>query len=193
MIKIIDFHGSFTHSLHTTLLKSYSQVEIVDSENISIDQIGEGKPQALILTSSPGKPPSKIREIILKYAPALPILGLTSASLAMAEAYGGDYYPLSEIEYGKVVQVTYLNDDIFKGIPNPFEAGNFYAYAISPNHLPKHLKTIAATDKGVIMGIKHDSLPCYGFLFSIESLLTPQGDLLLKNFIKIAHKYGKEL
>lgn len=191
MIKVIDFHGSFTQSLLTSLLKCYSRVEIVDSATLDTHEILNGNPVGLIMTSYPGKPTTTMREIILNYSSQIPLLGLSSASLAIAEVYGGHIEPVKEIKYGKEEWINYSDDDLFAGLPNPFPAGNFYAFVVSSLELPSELQIVATTKHEIVMAIKHRTHPCYGLSFAVETLLTAQGDVILKNFVNIC-LYGKK-
>lgn len=188
MILIIDYHGSFISSLYETALKSSGTFKIIDAKDISLNKIKELKPTALILTSSPGLPSQAklMKDIILHYGPEIPIFGLSSACLALAEAYGAKINPVEEIEYGKEVLVKHNEDPLFSQISNPFLAGNFYAFFISNHDLPKNLQTIAFSDQNIIMAIKHKTYPSYGVMFALETLLTPEGDKILENFIKQA-------
>lgn len=191
MIKVIDFHGSFTQSLCGSLQNVYPSIEVVSGESLETHDLLNGNPIGLIVTSCPGKPNKQMRKLVFDYSSTIPILGLSSGCLAIAEAYGGKIEHVEEVEYGKVEWIHYLEDELFAGLPNPFQGGNFYAYVVSATDFPTELSILATTKKDIIMSIRHKEHPCYGVSFAVETLLTPQGDMMLKNFINIALNYGK--
>lgn len=187
MIIIVDYNGSFSYSLYQSVVKVHPNVEVIDNRILDLEDIKKMHPEGIILSSGPGLPNNLHQEveIVRKYSSSIPILGISFGHLAIGAAYGAEVVHVSEMEHGKTRIVVYKEDELFEGLPNPFEAGFFHTHILSHRNFPHQLKILAESDKGDIMCIKHKEHPCYGVQFYPDSLLTPQGDLILANFCTI--------
>lgn len=188
MFVIIDYLGSFTYNLYQSTAKMAKVVEVLDHRKVTPEKIANLKPQGIFLSSGPGLPqdnPTSLA-IVKEFYSLVPILGISLGHLAIAEAFGAKIEHVKTIEHGKTALVHYEIDPLFEGVPNPFTAGFFHTFEVSQKRLPKTLKILAQTQEKKLMALKHCDYPCYGVQFYPDSILTPEGDQILANFIQLA-------
>jgi len=187
-ILLIDNHDSFTFNL-VHLLRSFNNIEV---DVIAVDalQLEDVKPYSKILFSpGPGLPSDRplLREIILRYAPEKPMLGVCLGHQAIAEAFGATLMRIDPVCHGLVVQVKILQASclLFRGLKSGFDAGLYHSWAVSEENFPAELEVTAVSEKGVIMALQHRTYEIYGVQFHPESIMTPEGRILMENWLVI--------
>lgn len=185
MIVIIDTQGGLTFTLRSQVAACTShQVMIMPHEEASLLKLQNLDPKALILSSHPGKGSHALASIIQHFSSQIPILGISFGMWALVEVFGGTILPAEKPVFGKACLAYHHHSPHYLDIPSPFMAGCYYAYMVEEASLPSDFQVEARTAEGVVMGISHQTLPCYGVQFNPESMLTPEGRLLVENFIK---------
>ena len=193
-IIIIDNYDSFTYNLYQ-MLQAQTQLPVTVYRNdaVNFDALLALKPDRIILSPGPGHPKVEkdfgvCRDIILNpEAINCPVLGVCLGHQGMVQHMGGNVISAPEIVHGKTSMIRILEDSpLFEGLPNPFEAMRYHSLLIDEKTLPDCFKITAREEKlGLPMAIQHRTLPFYGLQFHPESIGTPQGAQLLKNFLEV--------
>ena len=185
MIVMIDNYDSFTYNLVQYIGQLGGAVEVYRNDKISIDEIRGLKPDAIVLSPGPCTPEKAgiSVEVIREFATTIPILGVCLGHQAIGYAFGAAVVRAQRIMHGKTSTVINDGRTIFKGLPNPFVAGRYHSLIVKRNSLPDCLEISAETEEGEIMGIRHKEYPVEGVQFHPESVLTPNGKRILKNFL----------
>lgn len=188
MILLIDNYDSFTYNLYQLISMQHEDVKVVRNDEITLDEIEKLAPEAIVISPGPGRPEDAgiCVELIRRFAPKIPILGVCLGHQAIGIAFGGNVVRAPQIVHGKKTPVFHSRKGLFEKVNLPFQAGRYHSLVVDKQSLPKDLRIDAETPDGLIMGIKHHSYPCFGIQFHPESILTEQGAILLANFVKIA-------
>jgi anthranilate synthase component 2 len=184
MILIIDNYDSFTYNLYQGIAPFSTDIQVVRNDKITLEEIKALKPSGIILSPGPGRPENAGLCIELIRTTEIPLLGVCLGHQAITMAFGGKVISAPTILHGKSDLISYTGTTIYKGLPLPFEAGRYHSLLVERASLPAELRIEAINDEDLIMGIRHRTRPIYGVQFHPESILTPQGSLLLKNFIQ---------
>ena len=186
MIIIIDNYDSFTYNLFQYVKKYYDDVIVLKNNDKSLMEINLAKTSSIILSPGPGKPSEAglMPKIIKKYYKSIPILGICLGHQSIVETFGGEIHSAKNICHGKVYQVKHFSNCIlFKGIEKIFNATRYHSL-VSSNNIPDCLEVTAKTKiDNEIMGVKHKKYPVFGLQFHPESIETPHGLRMIKNFI----------
>lgn len=191
MILIIDNYDSFTYNLVQYLGTLYSNIEVYRNDRISIKAIDEMSPKAIIISPGPKNPQEAgiSMEVIKKFSGKLPILGVCLGHQSIAEVFGGETIHAKKRMHGKTSLVTYhehLNSPLFKGISNPFQATRYHSLVTNRKKLPSTFNIVAETEDKVIMAIQSKVYKhLYGVQFHPESICTPEGMNIIKNFYNL--------
>lgn len=194
MILIIDNYDSFTYNLYQSVAQFHPDVKIIRNNKISISEIKELNPAGIILSPGPGRPEDAgicielIRELSLDIKNTIPLLGVCLGHQALSAAFGGKVIQAPDIVHGKPDLVFHHRENLYQGLPLPFQAGRYHSLIADRETLPNELLVEAESPAGLIMGMRHKELPLYGVQFHPESILTPAGDLLLQNFVNIMQR-----
>ena len=185
MILIIDNYDSFTYNLYQIVSEVTEQVTVVRNDQISLDEIAAMNLSGIILSPGPGRPEEAglCIEIVKAFSGKMPILGVCLGHQAIIAAFGGAIIPAKPIMHGKSTSVFHDRSLIFDNMPQPFIAGRYHSLTANKSNLPDVLNITAETSDGLIMAVKHQSHPTYGVQFHPESILSPNGPILLKTFI----------
>jgi anthranilate synthase/aminodeoxychorismate synthase-like glutamine amidotransferase len=185
MILMIDNYDSFTYNLVQYIGQLGGAVVVHRNDVISIDEIRELKPDAIVLSPGPCTPQKAgiSVEVIKQFGTTIPILGVCLGHQAIGYAFGAEVVRAQRIMHGKTSTVINDGRTIFKGLPNPFVAGRYHSLIVERNSLPDCLEISAETEDGEIMAIRHKEYPVEGVQFHPESVLTPNGKRVLKNFL----------
>jgi anthranilate synthase/aminodeoxychorismate synthase-like glutamine amidotransferase len=185
MILMIDNYDSFTYNLVQYIGQLGGAVAVHRNDVISIDEIRELKPDAIVLSPGPCTPQKAgiSVEVIRQFGTTIPILGVCLGHQAIGYAFGAEVVRAQRIMHGKTSTVINDGRTIFKGLPNPFVAGRYHSLIVERNSLPDCLEVSAETEDGEIMAIRHKEYPVEGVQFHPESVLTPNGKRVLKNFL----------
>jgi anthranilate synthase/aminodeoxychorismate synthase-like glutamine amidotransferase len=191
MILMIDNYDSFTYNLVQYLLMLGAEVEVVRNDKISLDEIRTKDPKGIVISPGPCRPEDAgiCVEAIRTFSGQIPILGVCLGHQAIAMAFGGKVIGARQLMHGKVSTVTADGKSVYRGIESPFEAMRYHSLAVSREDLPSCLAVTAEADDGEIMGIRHTEHPTEGIQFHPESIMTPVGKRLLRNFLATAEEY----
>jgi anthranilate synthase/aminodeoxychorismate synthase-like glutamine amidotransferase len=186
MILMIDNYDSFTFNIVQYLGQMGEDVRVFRNDKITLDEIKKLKPQAIFLSPGPCSPKEAgiTVDVVRNFYTEVPIMGICLGHQAIGFAFGGDVVRASRIMHGKTSQVQNDGKTIFTGLPNPFVAGRYHSLIVKRDTLPACLEISAETDEGEIMGLRHKEYPVEGIQFHPESVLTPQGKRIIKNFLK---------
>ena len=185
MILLIDNYDSFSYNLYQLIGSINPDIKVVRNDQMTIDEIRALKPERIILSPGPGFP--KDAGICIEAAKELgkeiPIFGVCLGHQAICEAFGATVSYASQLMHGKQSMVTLDTDcPIFKGMKKTISAARYHSLAAVRETMPEELKITAETEDGEIMGVMHRDYPIYGVQFHPESILTPDGYEILKNF-----------
>ena len=185
MILLLDNYDSFTYNLYQYISEIRFDVTIIRNDKISIEDIQKLKPDAIIFSPGPGKPSDAgmMETIIKTYYRKIPMLGICLGHQAIAEVFGSRITHAKEMKHGEVSAIDQQQPSIlFEGIAHTFDAGRYHSLVVED--LADDLEVIAQSKQGEIMALQHKQYPVYGVQFHPESLLTPDGKTILKNFMK---------
>jgi anthranilate synthase component 2 len=186
MVLLIDNYDSFSYNLYQEIGAIEPDIKVVRNDEISIDEIKRLAPSRLVISPGPGKPSDAgiCVDAIKRLYSSMPILGICLGHQAIYEAFGGTVSYASRLMHGKSSQVKLdLENDLFKGLPLVISAARYHSLAGIESTLPDALKITARTDAGEIMAVCHKEYPVYGLQFHPESILTPDGEIIIKNFL----------
>lgn len=186
MILVIDNYDSFTYNLVQLVGKKTSSVCIRRNREITVDEIAQLAPRAIILSPGPGRPEEAgiTVEAIRRLGSTIPILGVCLGHQAIGYAFGATIVHAPTLMHGRTSPIMHDGIGIFHSMSNPLIVGRYHSLVISPDHLPDHLTISAHTDDGTIMGVRHRLYPVEGIQFHPESILTPLGEQLLNNWLE---------
>ena len=187
MILLIDNYDSFTFNLvHQIGMLGY-QVKVVRNDAITIDEIRELKPDAIVLSPGPGTPKEAgiCIEVIQQLHTEFPILGVCLGHQSIGEAFGADVVRANRIMHGKTSLLQYEDDGMFRGWTGDVEVMRYHSLIVDPQSLPDCLLVQAkSVDDGEIMAIRHAEYPVYGVQFHPESIGTARGNAMVEQFLK---------
>lgn len=188
MILIIDNYDSFTYNLYQYVGELNQEVEVYRNDALTVEEVKTKNPSHLIISPGPGYPASAgiSIEAVRKLGADIPILGVCLGHQGIGEAYGGRVIRAPELVHGKATEIELLpNCPIFAGLPAKIKAGRYHSLIVEKETLPEILQITAVTEGGEIMGVKHREYNVFGIQFHPESILTPEGNRILKNFLNI--------
>ncbi len=191
MILLIDNYDSFTYNVKHYLNEVGAEVETYRNDAISIENIINLKPKAIVLSPGPCTPNEAgiCLNLIQELQNKIPILGICLGHQSIGQAFGAKIIKCEEIMHGKIDEMQHNNHEIFGNINEKFFATRYHSLVIDPNTLPSEFIITAETKNKIIMGIAHTILPIYGFQFHPESIGTDVGKTLFSNFLKLIN-YG---
>lgn len=188
MILIIDNYDSFTYNLYQYIGEIDPEIEVYRNDKISINEIRQKNPSCIIISPGPGYPKDAgiCVDLIRELGEHIPILGVCLGHQSIGEAYGGKVVHAKELMHGKASEVEIDREcELFRTLPRNIRVGRYHSLIVQNESLPLDLKVTARTLDGEIMGLKHKTFPVYGIQFHPESILTPDGKEILRNFLKI--------
>ena len=188
MLLMLDNYDSFTYNLVQYFGELGQDVRVLRNDQVTVDEIAAMNPDRICISPGPCSPAEAgiSIELIQRFAGKLPILGVCLGHQAIGAAFGGDIVRAKQIMHGKVSRITHAGTDVFADLPSPFTVTRYHSLAIRRDTLPDCLEVTAETDDGEIMGIRHRELPIEGIQFHPESIMTPVGKRILRNFIRSA-------
>jgi anthranilate synthase/aminodeoxychorismate synthase-like glutamine amidotransferase len=175
MILLVDNYDSFTYNLAHYLAELGAEVSVRRPEELGDDL----EPTHLVLSPGPGRPSEQLVELVR--SSGIPTLGVCLGHQAVVEAFGGEIASAQRLLHGKTSTVEHDGKGVFRGLPQDFEVGRYHSLAAT--RVPDALEISARSDDGEVMGVRHRELPIEGVQFHPESVLTPLGKDLLRNFI----------
>jgi len=194
MILLIDNYDSFAYNLYQMIGSIEPDIKVIRNDEMTVEEIEQLAPQAIVLSPGPGKPKDAgvCEAVAAHFAKRIPILGVCLGHQAICEAFGGTVGHAKRLMHGKQSRIRVMGDSaLFAGLGQEFAVARYHSLAAGADDLPEELVVTACADDGEIMAVKHCAYDVYGVQFHPESILTPEGKLILNNFIKIAG--GKKL
>ena len=187
MIVLIDNYDSFTYNLAQYLMELGCQLRVFRNDAVTVAYIETLNPKAIVISPGPGRPESAgiTLDAIKYFSGRVPILGVCLGHQAIAHAFGGKVIRAKQIMHGKTSKVISNGASIFDGLKRPFVAMRYHSLVVDKNTLPDCLDITAESDDGEIMGIKHKKHPTEGIQFHPESIGTPVGKRILRNFVSM--------
>ena len=188
MILLIDNYDSFTFNLYQLVAGLGAEVIVLRNDAKSVDELLAMQPAALLLSPGPGRPASAgvMPELLTRCPDELPVLGVCLGHQALVESYGGRLGVEAVPTHGKSSPIHHADSQVLAGLPNPFPAARYHSLRAERTELPQELKITAWTEDQVIMAVEHRELPRFGLQFHPESILTPLGQPILQNFLRLA-------
>ena len=182
---LIDNYYSFTYNLVQAFLVLGADVHVYRNDAISVEQAIAFAPSHLCISPGPGTPydAGVSMDMIRAFAGRLPVLGVCLGHQSIVEVFGGKVVRAGRLMHGKTSIIQHDGVSLFAGLPQPCEVGRYHSLIAAPETLPPDLEVSARTDQGEIMGVRHRSLMVEGVQFHPESILTPDGPALMKNFL----------
>lgn len=191
MILLIDNYDSFSYNLFQLVGSINPDIKVIRNDELSVDEIEALKPDGIIISPGPGRPEDAgvCQELVIKLGNVFPILGVCLGHQAICQAYGATVSYAKELMHGKQSMTKVdRNCALFKGLDENVLVARYHSLAAIEETMPKCLKVTARTDDGEIMAVKHCEYDVYGVQFHPESIMTPTGTQMLKNFIEITKK-----
>jgi anthranilate synthase/aminodeoxychorismate synthase-like glutamine amidotransferase len=185
-VLLIDNYDSFTYNLAQALMELGASVEVHRNDMLDAVRVRELEPTHLVISPGPGIPERAgcTLDILRSVAEDLPVLGVCLGHQALAVAFGGQLRRAQQLVHGAASAVYHDRRGIYTALPNPLPAGRYHSWVVDEGTLPPELEVVAFTSEGEVMGLRHRTLPLEGVQFHPESVLTPQGQQLLRNFLE---------
>ena len=187
MILLIDNYDSFSYNLYQLIGQVNSDIKVSRNDKISIDEIKNLNPEAIILSPGPGKPENAgiCMDLVKEFHDRIPILGVCLGHQAICAAFGGKVSHAKRLMHGKSSKISLDYDFIFKGLPGEITVGRYHSLSLVEDTLPDCLEIISkARDDMEVMAVKHKDFNVYGLQFHPESILTPDGLTIIENFLQ---------
>ena len=190
MILVIDNYDSFTYNLVQYLGELGAELVVRRNDAISVEEVGELAPSAIVLSPGPCTPKEAgiTVDVIRRWGPSIPTLGVCLGHQAIGEAYGGDVVLAERVMHGKTSEIAHDGKGVFAGLPSPMQVMRYHSLIVDRGSMPEALEIVAFStdDPNEVHGVKHREHPVYGVQFHPESIMTPHGKQLLKNFLELA-------
>ena len=193
MILLIDNYDSFTFNLVHVLGDLGAHCEVRRNDTLSVTDALARAPDAIVLSPGPGVPGDAgiCVELIRAASGRVPILGVCLGHQAIGEAFGGEVVRAPAPMHGKTSRIRHDGTDVFAGLPSPFVVTRYHSLVVRESSLPDTLQATAWTEDGLVMGLRHATLPVFGVQFHPESIASEHGHDLLANFLALAR--GREM
>lgn len=188
MILLIDNYDSFSYNLVQLVGAANADVKVVRNDGATVKEIREMAPSHIILSPGPGRPREAgvCEDVIHAFYNSVPMLGVCLGHQAICEAFGAAIGYAKTLMHGKKSDIHIANGSaIFRGLPPIMEAARYHSLAVKRETLPEELLVIAEDNAGEVMAVKHKAFDVFGVQFHPESVLTPQGHLIIENFLKL--------
>jgi anthranilate synthase/aminodeoxychorismate synthase-like glutamine amidotransferase len=195
-VLVVDNYDSFTYNLVQRLGELGAKIDVVRNDAITADELVRRDPERVVFSPGPCTPDEAgisleaIRKLcgVGNGAPprrVVPILGVCLGHQSIGQAFGGRVVRARAPVHGKAEEIVHDGSDLFEGVPKPLLAGRYHSLVVEESTLPRELKVSARTRDGIVMAIRHRKLPVFGVQFHPESILTPDGQTLLRNFLAV--------
>lgn len=187
MILVIDNYDSFTYNLVQYFGELGAEIVVRRNDEITVTDIETMNPDRIVVSPGPCTPNEAgiSCETIRHFGGRKPVFGVCLGHQSIGQVYGGDVVRADRLMHGKTSPIHHTGENVFAGLPSPFEATRYHSLLVKRETLPDSLKITAWTEEGEIMGLAHKELPVYGVQFHPESILTSEGKNLLKNFLTL--------
>lgn len=185
MIILIDNYDSFTYNIFQGIAKLGVAVKVIRNNKISLAEIEDMQPLGIVLSPGPGRAENAgiCLDVVRTFSGKIPILGICLGHQAISLAFGGRVIPADQVVHGKETIIFHTRTGLYRNMPLPFEGARYHSLIVDRKSLPKELIIEAESFDGVLMGIRHCEHQTYGIQFHPESVLTPAGETLFKNYL----------
>lgn len=185
-VLVIDNYDSFTYNLVQALAGQGAEVTVRRNDALTVAEALRPDPTHVVISPGPGRPEDAgVSVELIAAAESIPVLGVCLGHQALAAAFGARVARAERLMHGKSSRVYHDGRGVYEGLPNPFEAGRYHSLAVGETELPDELVITSYTSDGEIMGLRHRERALEGVQFHPESILTPEGDRLLRNFLEL--------
>jgi anthranilate synthase component 2/para-aminobenzoate synthetase component 2 len=186
-ILLIDNYDSFTYNLVQAFSSQGAEVLVYRNDQLSVEDAQSLEPTHLVISPGPGRPEDAGMSVamIAAFAERIPTLGVCLGHQCLIRHFGGEIVRAERLMHGKTSQVRHDGRSIFKDLPSPFAAGRYHSLIADPGSAPAEFEISAQTERGEIMAVRHKQLPLEGVQFHPESVLTPEGERLMCNFMRL--------
>jgi len=187
---LIDNYDSFTYNLVQAFAAQGAEVMVYRNDKISVEAGLALKPTHLVISPGPGRPDDAgvSLDMIAAFAGVAPVLGVCLGHQSIVQQQGGVIVRAEQLMHGKTSLIKHDGKTVFEGLSQPFVVGRYHSLCAEVESLPDTLEITAETDSGVIMGVRHKTLQLEGVQFHPESVLTPEGETLMTNFMRMQSK-----
>jgi len=187
MLLVIDNYDSFTYNLVQYFGELGADPVVKRNDAVTADEVEKMRPGKIVISPGPGTPSDAgiSMDLIRRFGPKLPILGVCLGHQSIGEVYGGKVVRAERLMHGKTSPIRHDGKGVFAGLPNPFEATRYHSLLVEKQSVPACLEVTADTAEGEIMGLRHREFPVHGVQFHPESILSKEGKDLLSNFLKM--------
>ncbi|MDR1939229.1 MAG: aminodeoxychorismate/anthranilate synthase component II [Clostridiales bacterium] len=186
MVLLIDNYDSFSYNLYQLIGSMHDGVRVVRNDGISVDEIERLKPAHIVLSPGPGRPENAgvCIDVVKRFAASTPILGVCLGHQAICEAFGTPVIYAKKQIHGKPSSIKIdAESPLFKGLNGEITGARYHSLAADATRVSEELRVIGATDDGEIMAVRHKTYDVYGIQFHPESILTPDGGVIIRNFL----------
>ena len=187
MILLIDNYDSFSYNLYQLIGEIDPDIRVIRNDEMTVEEIEAMKPDRIILSPGPGRPEDAgmIMEAARTLGEKIPILGVCLGHQAICAVFGAAVTYAKELMHGKQSQIRFDTDSpLFRGCPQTAPAARYHSLAVDADTLPDCLRVTARTVDGEVMAVEHRDYPIFGVQFHPESIMTPDGKTMIRNFIK---------
>ena len=191
MILLIDNYDSFSYNLFQLVGEVNPDIQVYRNDKITIEEIKDLNPECIILSPGPGKPENAgiCIDIVKEFHDKIPILGVCLGHQAICAAFGGEISHAKRLMHGKSSKISLDYDYLFKGLPSEINVGRYHSLSLVEDTLPECLEIISKSrDDREVMAVKHKDYNVYGLQFHPESILTPDGLTIIRNFAEKVEK-----
>ena len=184
---LIDNYDSFTYNIYQYICELGAEVTVVRNDKVTVEDIVHMNPDKIIISPGPCNPDKAgiSTSVVDYFRSRLPILGVCLGHQCIGQAFGAIVGPAGEIMHGKTSDIYHDGKGVFTNLPSPFAAIRYHSLSVSKDEFPDDLEISAWTENGIVMGLRHKSLPIEGVQFHPESIKTEYGKQLLQNFLSI--------
>jgi anthranilate synthase/aminodeoxychorismate synthase-like glutamine amidotransferase len=184
---MIDNYDSFTYNLVQYLGEMGQELRVFRNDEITLEGVKKLGPSRIVISPGPGSPKDAgvSKTVIERLGPKIPVLGVCLGHQCIGEVFGGKVIGAARLMHGKTSQIYHDGKGLFRGIDNPFLATRYHSLIVEKKSLPAELVVTAETKEKEIMGLRHKKYPIYGVQFHPESILTPSGKEILRNFLNL--------
>lgn len=187
MILLIDNYDSFSYNLYQLIGEIQPDIKVIRNDELTVNEIRDLKPDHIILSPGPGRPEQAgvIIDVVKQLGKEIPILGVCLGHQAICAAFGATVTYAKELMHGKQSEAEFDKScPLFQDCPNTAPVARYHSLAADAGTIPEELKITAATSDGEVMAVQHKEYPVYGLQFHPESIMTPDGNKILKAFIE---------
>ncbi len=187
MVLLIDNYDSFSYNLYQYIGEIEPDIKVIRNDELTVEEIRKLEPDRIILSPGPGRPEDAgvIIEVVQKLGAEIPILGVCLGHQAICAAYGATVTYAKQLMHGKQSKVSFVPEcPLFCGCPEHAPVARYHSLAADASTIPDCLQVTAETDDGEVMAVQHREYPVFGVQFHPESIMTPDGKTMLKNYIK---------